>query len=71
MKKDRIIAAILAIALGGFGLHKLYLRKISWLLYLIFSWTFIPALVGVIEGIWYLLMSDEEFDSKYNTITNK
>ena len=28
-------------------------------------WTLIPAIAGVIEGILYLTMSDEEFASKY------
>jgi TM2 domain-containing membrane protein YozV len=34
-------------------------------LYLIFCWTFIPALVGFIEGIIYLATSEQEFERKY------
>jgi hypothetical protein len=34
-------------------------------LYLLFCWTFIPAVVGFIEGILYLTMSDEAFWAKY------
>lgn len=65
--RNRVIAAILAILLGGFGAHRFYFGQI-WLgiLYLLFSWTSIPSIVGIIEGILYLLMSDEDFDRKYN-----
>lgn len=36
------------------------------LLYLIFCWTFIPALVAVLEGLNFLMMSQEVFDHRYN-----
>lgn len=64
--KNRIVAALFAFFLGGFGAHKFYLGKI-WLgvLYLIFSWTFIPVIISIIEGILFLIMSDRDFNSKY------
>jgi hypothetical protein len=34
--------------------------------YLLFFWTLIPALVAFVEGIIYLTMSDADFDAKYN-----
>ncbi|MBQ4493554.1 MAG: TM2 domain-containing protein [Elusimicrobiaceae bacterium] len=65
--KDRIAAAIIAFGMGFFGMHKFYLGKWGWgLIYLLFSWSVIPLIVSVVEGINYLLMSDEEFDFKYN-----
>jgi TM2 domain-containing membrane protein YozV len=64
--KSRVTAAILAFFLGGFGAHKFYLGKIGLgFLYLIFFWTFIPAIVAFIEFIIYLTMSDEAFAEKY------
>jgi len=33
---------------------------------LVFFWTIIPAVIAFIEGIIFLLMSDAEFDRKYN-----
>ncbi|MHA1521086.1 MAG: NINE protein [Promethearchaeota archaeon] len=60
--KDRMIAGILALLLGGLGVHKFYLGNIGMgILYLIFAWTGIPEIVGFIEGIIYLTKSDEEF----------
>jgi hypothetical protein len=32
---------------------------------LLFSWTFIPAIIGFIEGIIYLVMSDNDLEEKY------
>ncbi|WP_436925888.1 TM2 domain-containing protein [Halosimplex amylolyticum] len=63
---ERLIAALLAIFLGGIGAHKFYLGKNGQgLLYLCFFWTAIPALLGIIEGIIYLTKSDEEFREQY------
>jgi len=65
--KDRIAAAIIAFGMGWFGMHKFYLGKWGWgLIYILFSWTTLPLIISVIEGVLYLLMSDEEFDFKYN-----
>lgn len=60
--KSKIVAGLLAIFLGTFGIHKFYLNQAKMgLLYLVFFWSFIPTLVGFIEGLIYLLQSDERF----------
>lgn len=65
--KDRIAAAIIAFGLGTFGIHKFYLGQcIRGVFYLLFAWTAIPTIISIVEGILFLLMSDEEFDYKYN-----
>ncbi len=65
--KNKVTAGILAILLGSFGVHKFYLGQAGMgVLYLLFCWTFIPSVVGVIEGIIYLTMSDQEFAMKYH-----
>lgn len=64
--KDRTTAGILAILLGGLGVHKFYLNETGLgVLYLCFSWTLIPAIIGFVEGILYLTKSDREFEAKY------
>ena len=35
------------------------------IIYLIFCWTFIPAIIGFLEDPWYLFMSEESFERKY------
>ncbi|NQY80803.1 MAG: NINE protein [Candidatus Caenarcaniphilales bacterium] len=64
--KNKTTAALLAIFLGSFGIHKFYLSKVSGLWYLLFFWTWIPMLIGFIEGVFLLLMDEVEFDQKYN-----
>ncbi len=65
--KNKIVAGILGILLGSFGVHKFYLGKIGQgILYLLFFWTAIPGIIGIIEGVLYLVMSDEKFNMKYN-----
>lgn len=65
-KHSKGIAGVLALILGGLGAHKFYLDKPGQgLLYLLFCWTLIPVLLGVVEGIVYLASSDESFHAKY------
>ncbi|MBM7704690.1 TM2 domain-containing protein [Metabacillus iocasae] len=59
----RVKAAILAIFLGGFGMHKFYIKRIfAGICYLLFCWTGIPQVIGIIEGLSYLLKTDEQFE---------
>lgn len=65
--KNRIAAALLALFVGGFGIHRFYLGNIGMgFLYLLFCWTFIPSLIAFIEFIMFLVMSDDEFNRRYN-----
>ncbi len=77
--KNKIAAGLLAIFLGGLGIHKFYLGftgpglafllvntigfAITWLL--LFIPNIILWIVGVVEGIIYLTMSDEAFEQTY------
>lgn len=63
----RITAALLAFFLGGLGIHKFYLgQNGAGVLYLVFCWTCIPALIALIDGIILVSMSDDAFQAKYN-----
>lgn len=65
--KSKVGAGLLAILLGIFGAHKFYLG--NWgqgIIYFILCWTYIPAILGLIEGIRYLILSDEDFAQKYD-----
>lgn len=65
--KNKVSAGLLALFLGGIGVHKFYLnRPVQGFIYLIFCWTFIPWFLGVIEGIMYLVSDDKSFNAKYN-----
>lgn len=63
-KRSRNVAGILAIMTGAIGLHKFYLGQ--WkkgIFYVLFFWTGIPGLLGLLEGA-HLLGSDAEPERK-------
>lgn len=60
-KVNKIAYVLLAFFLGGFGGHKFYSGKIgTGILYLIFSWTFIPSMIAFVEFIIALTKSSDE-----------
>ena len=63
--KSKVAAGLLAILLGGLGIHKFYLGKVGLgVVYLLFCWTGVPEIIGLVEGIIYLTDSDESFQLK-------
>lgn len=66
--KSKTTAAILAIFLGGIGVHRFYLNQSGLgILYLLFCWTFIPLIVSLIDFIWLLTMDENRFNQKFNS----
>jgi TM2 domain-containing membrane protein YozV/RNA polymerase subunit RPABC4/transcription elongation factor Spt4 len=72
--KNKIIAGVLGILLGWLGIHKFYLgytkQGLIMLLVSIFGslikvGPFIMGIIGLIEGILYLVKSDEDFYATY------
>ena len=66
--KDKTVAGILAILLGGFGVHYFYLGKVGGgfiCLLLSFVTCGIWSIVTLIQGILMLTMSQQEFDNKF------
>lgn len=65
--KSKTTAAVLALFLGGLGVHKFYLgQTLAGFMYLLFCWTFIPALIAFIEFIMLITMSEDKFNNKYS-----
>lgn len=65
--KKRTTTAILAILLGGMGVHRFYLGQRRGIFYLLFCWTFLPLAIAIAEAIYFIIISDDEWDKKYNT----
>lgn len=64
--KNKTVAAALAIFLGGVGLHHFYLgNTLRGCIYLLTCWTGIPAIIGLVEGIIYLFISEEKFQTEF------
>lgn len=64
--KNKSITALLAFFLGSFGAHRFYLHQWWGIFYILFIWTGIPQLLGLIEGIVFLSTSDEKWDKRHN-----
>ena len=71
--KNRIVAALFALFLGSFGVHKFYLRDAgAGIFYLILMMVGasmklpISMFLGWVDALVLFTMSDEKFDAKYN-----
>ncbi len=50
VRRDEIVGILLALFLGTFGIHHFYLRRTGLgILYICFSWSGIPTILGFIE----------------------
>jgi TM2 domain-containing membrane protein YozV len=76
--EKRIVAGVLGICFGGLGVHKFYLGYKtqglvmlgSFVLGLVFAGipSAVVALIGFVEGIMYLSLSNEEFTKRHATL---
>jgi len=70
--RNKYLAALLAFFGGIFGLHKFYLRETGAGIFYVFLMMMtadvfpVSLLLGVIDGLRYLMMPQEEFDRKFN-----
>lgn len=63
---SRLLAALLAFIFGALGFHKFYLgRPGLGVLYLLLCWTGISAVLGMLEALGFLCMSNAAFANKY------
>lgn len=72
--KNKMVAGILAILLGAFGIHKFYLgytkEGIILLAVTLVSFgalAFVTSIVGIVEGVMYLTKTDQDFYATYVT----
>lgn len=68
-KKNKAVIFSFPFLLGCLGVHKFYLGENGYgFLYLVFSWTGIPAIASIFNFFALLTMSEERFDEKYNPV---
>lgn len=68
--KSKTTAGILGILLGGLGVHHFYLgSSMAGVICILANCLCLGGIIGLVEGIMLLMMSDEEFDRKYNLRT--
>lgn len=65
--KDKNVAGIFALFLGGFGLHRFYLGQPGrGIFYLMFCWFPLTWIIAIIEALFFFSMTPEEFNDRYN-----
>lgn len=65
--KEKNVAGILALFLGGLGIHRFYLGQTGLgIFYMLFFWFPVMWIVGLIDAIAFFSMDAEKFDRKYN-----
>ena len=71
-RRDKNTAAFISLVLGWMGLHQLYLRKPAmaflFIGLLVFFKLPIAVIFGFVNAVYLLMMSDEEFDRRYNNV---
>lgn len=64
--RTKVMAGVLGLLGGGLGLHKFYMGQPTWgIAYILLCWTFVPAILGFIEGLNFLTMSDDIFSKRH------
>ena len=65
-KVNKSALLLLTLSLGAFGTHKFYLgRYIQGFLYMLFSWTFIPFILSILDALIYVFISEEKLNARY------
>ena len=66
--KDKMVAGILGILIGSLGIHHFYLGSTTAgiVVLVLTCCTGLGGIIGLVEGIMLLVMSDDEFNAKYN-----
>lgn len=66
MKVQKGLYIMLALFLGGAGVHKFYAGKwMMGILYLLFSWTYIPIIISLFDVIIAILKPSDEYGRIY------
>lgn len=67
--KSKVVAGILGLLLGGLGIHHFYLGSVVSgiiTILIVFGTCGLGGILPLIESIMLLVMSDADFDAKYN-----
>lgn len=67
--KQKIVAGLLALFLGAFGVHHFYLGSTMAGVVTIVACCGLGGILNFVEAIMLLIMSDADFDAKYNART--
>lgn len=62
---NKTAASLLAILLGSFGIQHFYTGQIlRGILDILFCWTYVPSIIGLVEGIIWLTEDDNAWQER-------
>ena len=71
-QKNKLVAGLLGILLGGLGIHKFYMGSWGWgivflafVVLTVFIGSLVTSIIGLVEGIMFLVMTEDAFAEKY------
>ena len=65
--RSKLFATFISFFFGAFGFQKYYLgQKNKGTYSVLFCWTFIPSLIGLIDFVKLVIMKKDDFNNKYN-----
>jgi TM2 domain-containing membrane protein YozV/Tfp pilus assembly protein PilE len=68
VSKNKTTAGLLALFVGGLGIHRLYLGQWWGIIYLLFWGTLIPSIISLVEAIVFFCTSQESWNEKYGNV---
>nr|WP_298142608.1 NINE protein [uncultured Pseudomonas sp.] len=68
--KSKITAGVLALFLGGLGIHRFYLGQWWGVFYLLFWGSGIPSIVSLVESIVFFCSNESNWQRKYGNVKN-
>ena len=64
--KSKTTTGILALLLGGVGVHYFYINKpIAGIIFIALCWTYIPSVIALVQAILMFTMTQEQFNKKF------
>jgi hypothetical protein len=63
--RNRMVAGVLALFLGGLGVHRFYLGQWWGVFYLLLCWTGLPMMVALAEAIAFFSADPQHWKSRY------
>jgi TM2 domain-containing membrane protein YozV len=63
--RNQVVAGLLALFLGGLGMHRFYLGQWWGIFYFLLCWSGLPMLIAFVEAIVFLTADKQHWKSRY------
>jgi TM2 domain-containing membrane protein YozV len=63
--RSQLVAGLLALFLGGLGVHRFYLGQWWGIFYFLLCWSGVPMLIALVEAVAFLTADKQHWKSRY------